>query len=274
MWNYWWRFTVFYWMRQPTRVLQWVQPTLFISKLVMREKFYFFDSFRDTIKSINDPVLKTKYMEAIIDYGITWEYSSDNEMVNVLMVQTKFTLDRSQEISNSASERWHKWWAPKGNKNACKNLENISKQPKTSKNKLKQTKTNEEEVEEEVEEENNILSTNVDNSKAEYWDKEINECLEMIWKFNDWIVDWTIKEQRQYAKLLIWKLKKIDSVKIWNYTWNQVLETILQIVSQNTYHAQKIAWPKKIFYELWSLMQICKSEVWKQKSMPFISWIW
>jgi hypothetical protein len=37
----------------------------------MREKFYFFESFRDTIESIKDLELQAKYMKAIIDYGIT-----------------------------------------------------------------------------------------------------------------------------------------------------------------------------------------------------------
>ena len=241
------------------------------------EKFYFFNSFLDTARAIEDEKLRLEYMMAVAEYWIEGK-ESDNPLVRALMVQTKFVLDRSQEISVSASEKWKKWWAPKGNKNACKNLENTSKQPKTNKNNLKQTKTSEEEVEEEVEKENNNLSisSDIDKEQSSYWNEEINNCLEIIKKFNWWIIDWTKKEQRIYWKNLIWKLKEIESVKLWNYTRDQVLETILQIVSQNTYHAQKIAWPKKIYYELWWLMQICKSEFAKKKKqeIPFIPWVW
>jgi hypothetical protein len=60
------------------------------------------------------------------------------------MVQTKFTLDRSKELSQQKSD------SMKGNQNAVKNFENISKQRKTDKNRVKQKKQ-EEEVEEEVE---------------------------------------------------------------------------------------------------------------------------
>ena len=76
------------------------------------------------------------------------------------MVQTRFTLDRSQEISDSASERWKKWWAPKWNTNAVKDWNIIQKQANSNKNKLKQTKTSEEEVEEEVEEEIEVEKEN------------------------------------------------------------------------------------------------------------------
>ena len=122
----------------------------------MREKFYFFGSFRDTAKAIQDPQLRLAYLEAVIDYWIAGIDPPD-PIIQALLIQTKFTIDRSVEISSSASIRGKKWWAPQGNKNACKNWWKQSKQAKSSKNNLTQAKTSEEEVEEEreVEEENN-----------------------------------------------------------------------------------------------------------------------
>lgn len=117
----------------------------------MREKFYFFWTFRDTAQAIEDPKARLEYLEAVIKHGLGEEEWELSPLINALMVQTRFTLDRSQEISDSASERWKKWWAPKWNQNARKNWEIISKQPNSSKNKQEQTKTSEEEVEEEVE---------------------------------------------------------------------------------------------------------------------------
>lgn len=120
----------------------------------MREKFYFFGSFRDTAKAIQDPQLRLAYLEAVMDYWIAGIDPPD-PIIQALLIQTKFTIDRSVEISSSASIRGKKWWAPQGNKNACKNWWKQSKQAKSSKNNLTQAKTSEEEVEEERVENNN-----------------------------------------------------------------------------------------------------------------------
>lgn len=128
----------------------------------MREKFYFFGSFRDTAKAIQDPQLRLAYLEAVMDYWIAGIDPPD-PIIQALLIQTKFTIDRSVEISSSASIRGKKWWAPQGNKNACKNWWKQSKQAKSSKNNLTQAKTSEEEVEEEREvEENNNKNNSLD----------------------------------------------------------------------------------------------------------------
>lgn len=117
----------------------------------MREKFTFFRSFLDTARELT-PELQAKYLMAIAEYALEGREAED-PIIRALMAQTKFTLDRSLEITDSASERGKKWWAPQGNKNAVKNFENLSKQAKTSKNNLTQAKTSEVEVEEEIKKE-------------------------------------------------------------------------------------------------------------------------
>lgn len=131
----------------------------------MREKFYFFGSFRDTAKAIQDPQLRLAYLEAVMDYWIAGIDPPD-PIIQALLIQTKFTIDRSVEISSSASIRGKKWWAPQGNKNACKNWWKHSKQAKSSKNNLTQAKTSEEEVEEEREVEENNNKNNSLNLKT------------------------------------------------------------------------------------------------------------
>ena len=126
----------------------------------MREKFYFFWTFWETAQAIEDKDQRLEYLEAVIRHWIGDEEKELSPLVNALMVQTRFTLDRSQEISDSASERWKKWWAPKWNTNAVKDWNIIQKQANSNKNKLKQTKTSEEEVEEEVEEEIEVEKEN------------------------------------------------------------------------------------------------------------------
>ena len=144
----------------------------------MREKFYFFGSFRDTAKAIEDPTARLEYLEAVIRHGLGDEEIELSPLINCLMVQTRFTLDRSKEISDSASERWKRWWAPKGNKNAVKSFENTSKQANSSKNKLKQAKTSE--VEEEVEVEYKEIEDNKLSSKKK---KKLLSPLDLVWAY-------------------------------------------------------------------------------------------
>jgi len=121
-----------------------------------------------------------------------------------------------------------------------------------------------------AEEENSLVEKE---DLKEFWDHEINECLEIIWKYNNWVLDWTKGEQRIFSKNLIGKLKKIDSVLAWKFTRQSILEMILEIVSQDQYHSHKISWPKKIHFELASLMQICKKKMQEKKTIGVLPWI-
>lgn len=178
----------------------------YIGDRLMREKFYFFGSFRETAKTIEDPLVRLEYLEAVIRHGLGDEEIELSPLVNSLMVQTRFTLDRSKEISDSASERWKRWWAPKGNKNAVKSFENISKQANSSKNKLKQAKTSE--VEEEVEEEYKEKEYNKLYSKKK---NDLPSPLELVWEYesNDMLRS-KIKDSAPVKQRAEYKQRKKD----------------------------------------------------------------
>lgn len=178
----------------------------YIGDKLMREKFYFFGSFRETAKTIEDPLVRLEYLEAVIRHGLGDEEIELSPLVNSLMVQTRFTLDRSKEISDSASERWKRWWAPKGNKNAVKSFENISKQANSSKNKLKQAKTSE--VEEEVEEEYKEKEDNKLSSKKK---NDLPSPLELVCEYesNDMLRS-KIKDSAPVKQRAEYKQRKKD----------------------------------------------------------------
>ena len=178
----------------------------YIGDRLMREKFYFFGSFRETAKTIEDPLVRLEYLEAVIRHGLGDEEIELSPLVKSLMVQTRFTLDRSKEISDSASERWKRWWAPKGNKNAVKSFENISKQANSSKNKLKQAKTSE--VEEEVEEEYKEKEDNKLSSKKK---NDLPSPLELVWEYesNDMLRS-KIKDSAPVKQRAEYKQRKKD----------------------------------------------------------------
>jgi hypothetical protein len=70
----------------------------------MRDSFRFFHSFLDTAKAIEDAELQRKYLLAVAEYGLEGKETED-PIIKALMVQTMFTLDKSNGISQSASER-------------------------------------------------------------------------------------------------------------------------------------------------------------------------
>lgn len=100
--------------------------------------------------------------------------------------------------------------------------------------------------------------------KKEYWDENVNKCLNMIQSIS-WTIDWTKKEQRQYASLLIKKLEEIETVKSWEYRWNDILSMILLAVKDDKFYCWKITSPKKIYYDLWTLMQRARTVIKNQQ---------
>lgn len=98
-----------------------------------------------------------------------------------------------------------------------------------------------------------------------YGDPEINLVIDIIKKYNDWIVDGSNTIQRRYWKHLVNKLKQIQSVKENKYSWDTILTMILEIVSRNNYYSTKISWPKKIYDSLTELMNVCRQELRKKQ---------
>ena len=158
------------------------------------EKFYFFNSFLDTARAIEDKEIRLKYLMAVAEYWLEGK-ESDDPTIKALMVQTKFTLDRSRELSQQKSE------SMKGNQNAVKNFEKALKQRKTEKTeknsakRKKQEEEVEEEVEIEVEEENKkkeknnkkkfldfVLLSEDEHEKLvkQFWVQQTNQLIERL----------------------------------------------------------------------------------------------
>ena len=205
------------------------------------EKFYFFNSFLDTARAIEDKEIRLKYLMAVAEYWLEGK-KSDDPLVKALMVQTEFTLDRSKELSEQKSE------AMKGNQNARKNWEITLKQKKTEKNRVKQKKQ-EEEVEEEVEEEN-IIKTNSNElvKQSLPWNMEINNLIEQIKQQCDnlWVA-YDKQKDRQFAKHILtakefWEFAD----KIWQ-TREEFAVNVLKASYQIKFRKWICAWPMRIY---------------------------
>lgn len=97
-------------------------------------------------------------------------------------------------------------------------------------------------------------------------DPEIDNIIDIIKSHNEWICDGTYNDQRRYWKLLIDKIKSMPKVADWSFTWEQFIDQLLSIISHNEFHSSKIWWPKKIYYELWTLIQVAKTKISNKKS--------
>lgn len=173
------------------------------------EKFYFFNSFLDTAKAIDDDKLRLEYLMAVAEYWIEGKEPT-NPLVKALMVQTKFTLDRSRELSEQKSE------SMKGNQNARKTYEKVLKQRKTDTNRDKQKKQEEEvEVEEEyIKKKINkkkfldfVLLSDDEYSKLlqQFGEKQTNELID---KLNNYIWSTGKRYRSHYFTILNWSKKE------------------------------------------------------------------
>ena len=214
-----------------------------------------------------------KLMIAFIEFMFEWiEPKWLNSLEQTLFDSLRVRMENQKKKSRAgASSHW--WWRP----------------PKTTKKQqTKQQKNNKKTTEETTKKQEDILYNNISNiynnnisnnisnidnnlvskdtkwASSSYWDPEINECLEIIKSYNDWIIDWTQKQNRFDARNLILKIKKVPSVADWTYTRQDTLKAILEIISKNKYHSPKITSPGSIYRNLAVLFQVCKQEWWNQ----------
>lgn len=115
------------------------QRPIYFTKVKHMEKSYFkcFRLFLDTWKKITDVNLKAQYYESLLEYWLNGVKPTD-PIVDALLTSAMYSIDKSDE------ERERKSESMKGNSNAVKTWENISKQSKTDTDREQQTKTYEE----------------------------------------------------------------------------------------------------------------------------------
>lgn len=196
----------------------------FIREKEMKESFRFFKTFLDTGKALPSSELQAQFFIALAEYALEGK-EPDDPMLQALLVAPKFTLDKSESISLSASERGKLWGRPK------KRFWTAQKAPKAKESSWKLSKATESEVEvEEVEEENKIK------------DKEIADAIEKSWleeKVIDLYIDFlnqreankiknTLQATKQHLNLLLKQENEAIRLKILensiNNSWRWLFE--------------------------------------------------
>lgn len=230
-----------------------------------KKKFTFMETYFETVEELkkHDPQLASQLLEAIIQYGL-YGIEPDDPLIKALMIQIQFMIDTGKEISQKNSENGKKGGRPKKSETQSETSETKANETEKNPKKANESKWKQKEKQKEKKEKEkiNTLSSYEDNgaSTVEYGNSEINECLEIIKSFNDWVIDGTQKGNRIYSKNLIWKLKKYPSIASWEFTRQATLKAILEIISQNKFYASKITSPESIYRNLSVLFQVCKQQ--------------
>lgn len=240
----------------------------------MQERFQFLKTYADTLKELEkaDENLAKDLAWKIIQYWIYDEdVISDNPIIEAIFIQIKLMIDNGKAISDKNKENWMKGWRPKNpNKTQTKPKQNpnesetkAKQNPNESEAKAKKTKIENRKDKKE----NNLISLSKDKEeeKSSYGDEEINECLEIIKSYNNGIINWSNQKWRQYSKHLISKLKKIENVKDWKIRRQDVLKMILEVWKENEYYSVKTTSPELIYYNLSTLMEVCRKQFKKQQ---------
>ena len=237
----------------------------------MRKNITLYDDqykFYETFQSTNLLVAFVEYM------FIDKEPTNLNETEQVLFDSLRMRMENQKKKSDAWSKWWtnsHGGWRPQKQANEqTENKQTTNKKQTQNKQKTSKKQTeNKQDKEEDIRIRDNnkiiISSSNEEDSVAEYWNEEVNECMNLIKKFNNWIINGSEKKWRQYSSNLIKKLKNIESVKEWKFTRQQILEMILNVCKENEFHSTKITSPELIYYNLSTLMDVCRKEFRKQQ---------
>ena len=184
-----------------------------------RESFIFYRSFYEASMYLSDED-KWKLFEMICQYGLYWkeiEWSWPSKWMFMLI---KPQLD----ANNKRYENWCLWWAPKWNKNAVKDRENTSKQPKNNqKQPNDNVNDNVNDKEKENKKETNKSSENFTDRLKQEWFSD--ELIQVILDFDKKKKKWKMsKMEDRYLKKWIKELRTY---------WENKDELMIKVIEQS-----------------------------------------
>lgn len=243
------------------------------------DRFQVLKSYAESIRTLAsaDEGLAKDLSYRIIMYGIygTEPPKKSSPIMLALFNQIKIPIDTCRAKSWNAKKNWENTL----NQNGIKSKSNWNQIEIKPKEKIKYKKENNNNI--------NVISNTKDEKntdlqviqwelievekekssakkeKEEHGNKDVNLCMKLIQKYNGGISNGSDNNQRRYARNLIRKLQKLEIVENGDFKWNEVLETVLKIISGDEYYSPKIASAQLIYNNLATLMQRCK--VWISK---------
>lgn len=255
------------------------------------ERFQVLKSYAESIKTLYeaDEGLAEKLSFRIIQYWIfgTEPPKKSNPILLAFFNQIKIPIDKCRNKSQNAVKNWQKvWnqieiksksndnqteikWESNWNQNEIKPKENIKYKNIKYINSINTINSDTEGGNIEplivIDGTEEKEKSSAKKEKETYWNSEVNLCLELIKRYNGGCIDGTEKQERQYARNLITKIKKLEIVQDNSYRWQEILELVLKVISGDEYYSPKISSAKNIYYNLATLLQRCKVSISKNK---------
>lgn len=124
---------------------------------------------------------------------------------------------------------------------------------KNKKEEIENLETKEEHLEIQKEEKEKNLTKK---EKEEYGNHEINEIIETLKEVNNWLIDGTNSELRNFSKLLRDKILKINWFN-WDFSW--FIRKLYELSDE--YRIPYFASPKKLYYNLWTVVSAITSKL-------------
>lgn len=90
--------------------------------------------------------------------------------------------------------------------------------------------------------------------------QETVELLKII-KETTGVIDGTVKEQNEYWKSLVKKIKEMESVKTWKYKRQDIIRTLITAIKDDKYYSGYVTSPKKLSLNLGTLIQRAKGVI-------------
>ena len=177
----------------------------------MREKITFFRSYYSAIKKLPKEK-QVEAFEAIMDYALDGVESSEDPFICAMLELMKPSLDRSNDLSDSASSRGRQGGRPKANE-SCEKLtkanENQQKQIKANESYEKLTKA-EEEGEEEIEKEKEYTPHTPQGAERQELAQETTSQKEQ--RFAQFWAAYPKKKSKESASKAFFKLNPTDDL--------------------------------------------------------------
>lgn len=238
------------------------------------EKKYFkcFRLMYETWKKIKDTELQAKYFMALCEYGLDGK-TPDDPLVDALLTSAMHSIDKTDEISEQKSNYM------KGNKNAVKNFEKVSKQRITENNRNKQKKTHEEirsniEVIRSNKEDNinnNILSI-TESKDSESITKDINNLITELKELsNEMWIAYENKEERNFCKHILTAKAYWEFCLQINQTRTEFAKNVMRASIMINYWKWPCSWPKAIYQNYAEVYNLAKKEQIKQQKNKIYS---
>ena len=232
----------------------------------MRKQITLYDDQYAFYKELKSEKLLVAFVEYMFEDIEPQGFNSLEQTIRNSLVVRMNNLKKKSE----AGSRSHGWWRPKKTTDTTTQKQ-LQKQQKnnTKTTEKQQVKVEDKDKVEDIENNKLSISNDIDNSKAEYWNKEINEFIdELKEECNRLWVAYEKKDERNFAKHILTAKDYWDfAEKIWQ-SRVEFAKNVLFVSWKIWFFKWICAWPKAIYQNYAEVYNEAMKTKTKAKTIP------